>query len=393
MCLLVEDIRRHVCSFLDIIDLVNAELIAVSWMTSVLPFWNKTCSRHYLGYKHRFGYTDKQRALTAWRDANIACPDILLIGGAFGSLESHPTILHTTRSGNLSDQLICEVVSAPSWKKGWATMGAMASTVDSHGESCIFGGWSDVEDSICNSISTIQLSDHTSKINNIADVLFPRCYASATTSIEGYIYLTGGSDSPYQGAQVYRDGFLLGVGDDRWNMLTLPHMNIARCGHSSVTSFGDDIIVLGGYQGERSYLSSVEKYDTGSERWVSLPNMSVPRSGFGCAVGECGSVYVAGGSPNGTVGHVSSERLDLREGKWQKLSDMGRARGYSAACMGTHGKFFISGGVHSMHFQNSIEYFDPRKGIWNNVPMLSGMEVTLGKCLSRASHHMILLTG
>jgi hypothetical protein len=265
-------------------------------------------------------------------------------------------------------------------------IGGMACTLDKRGFLIQCGGWDDKEAEIRSSSYRGRICSHGAMAwETIPDFEFPFCYAAATTTDCGDIYITGGADSPYQGASVKDGGFLVSSDDDMFTRpVPLPRMQERRCGHSSVTLFDDKVVVVGGYSGDISYLNSAEMLDCPSGRWIDLPHMLHERSGLACVVGDCGSIYAAGGSPNGTIGHQSFERLDLREGKWQSLPDMHHRRGYTAGCIGNCGRLYVCGGLHKFTFEPTIEYFDPRKGVWIEPEHLMSPDIYL----SRAAHCM-----
>jgi hypothetical protein len=133
-----------------------------------------------------------------------------------------------------------------------------------------------------------------------------------------------GGTTPYRGAVVSAQCFVGYFNPNgspiSWSIF--PSMTSKRCGHSLVTLFDGSLVAMGGYSGDVSYLSSVERLDLERGRWIELASMECRRSGAGCVLGNDGCIYIAGGSPDGNTGLSSFERLDLREGRWQRLANM-----------------------------------------------------------------------
>ena len=74
---------------------------------------------------------------------------------------------------------------------------------------------------------------------------------------------------------------------DAW--VTAPRMTTARCALGADASLTTSAVyAVGGYGGDRQYLSSVEYLDINSERWILLPEMTVPRAGCFAGFGPDG---------------------------------------------------------------------------------------------------------
>jgi len=195
-----------------------------------------------------------------------------------------------------------------------------------------------------------------------------------------------------------------------WDKNLIPPLHTARCGHVSVSTFNDSIVVAGGYAGGTAYLSSAEIYIPGAASWQELPNMQARRSGAAACLSPDGAIIVAGGSPDGSSAHKSVERFDLRTGKWEHLAPMTRPRSYTAGCLGRDGLFYVTGGIKNIHyeFDDSMDVYDFRADKW--IPAMIGslelesdgggniMETNQdygyypqNACLARASHHMFSL--
>ena len=271
-------------------------------------------------------------------------------------------------------------------------VGAHSSVLDRNGRVLLFGGWHEDEEETIDEAYCIDLPTRTSRRSYVdyslterkpLGIQHPLCYSAATSLINGDVVLTGGGDSPYQNAEVYRHCYKSTASQvelfdfDHWRdeddddepiaWTDLPPLLEERCGHECITLFDDTVVVLGGYRGGTDYLSSAERLDMHTQQWISIPSMHDMRSGSGAAVGPCGGVYVAGGSYNGHNCHTSFERLDLRMKCWERLPAMSHPRGWTAACWGRQGRFFVSGGLDNSAMgtiSNSIEGYDYRANKW-----------------------------
>ena len=208
--------------------------------------------------------------------------------------------------------------------------------------------------------------ENDNKWSQVETLPRPLCFPAAERNVQGDIFLFGGTNSPFRGGTSYADCLIRKAAVEEWEDAVVPPMAVPRGGHCAITTLNDSIVVAGGYAGGTDYLSSVEILDRQLDRWARLPEMSVPRSGFAGVLGPDGAIYVAGGSSNGSNGHKSLERYDLREGKWSRLADMHCGRGYATGCVSTWESFLVCGGIDESKFQEGIEVYDFRAGIWDN---------------------------
>jgi hypothetical protein len=103
------------------------------------------------------------------------------------------------------------------------------------------------------------------------------------------------------------------------------------------------IYAVGGNDGTKDALRSVERYDLSSKTWTVLPSMSVKRKGCVAAVGIDDKLYVFGGHDGRRVLN-SCERYDPQTQSWSKIPSM-RCRRFGSAVTVVHDKIFIVGGL------------------------------------------------
>jgi hypothetical protein len=214
-----------------------------------------------------------------------------------------------------------------------------------------------------------------------AELPRPTCYAAAAV-VGRRLLVVGGAESPFQGAEVYRDLLSLDVDDPdaRWVSESARSeslkLTVPRCGHAlGVRRAGhrpgaETLLCVGGYTGAMDYSATMEALRLGAGQdargWIQGPSMRQGRSGCGAGVGPHGRLFVVGGSQDGGGrGLRSVEALDPREGFWSRMPPMVRRRRYCAATFAPDGSLYAGYGG-----SRSIERFDARRttGSWEIVP-------------------------
>merc|ERR1712183_302721 len=109
------------------------------------------------------------------------------------------------------------------------------------------------------------------------------------------------------------------------------------------------------------------------------------------AVAIKGKVYVCGGDTNGDVSPMFV-RFDPRSGLWDELPPMSRGR-VCASAVALAGCLYVCGGtsrpapanapiVAEEELFRSLEYFDPRTGAWTELPPMSDKRHAFAACTS-----------
>lgn len=370
------DIGLKIATYCDVIDLCHLERVNMLWKYTVSLIWptrlqDRSDISHLLTFRKRCDFPSlKSFHVSAWRSVTNREGVILLVGCCFISPRPSDGCLLFSRAEN--EQQIDWNLEGLDDGVTPQNFGASTMITASSGTRYLLGGWDDQMASSSNSIISMNPRNIMQGWSTVHPAKLPAnlCFSAATTLRDGRVILTGGGDTPYRGAFVSSKCYLTDDIDDMngqgltWK--SIPAFITPRCGHSIVTLFDDSLIALGGYSGETSYLSTVDRLDLNSGRWLPLPDMSEKRSGFGCALGYDGAIYVAGGSSDGTLGVSSFERYDARVGRWEGLPNMDFPRGYTSACFMNNNTFFISGGLHLNDIVNSFEYFDVRMSRWRN---------------------------
>lgn len=347
------DIVRNIAAFCDLIELLRMESVNHTWKAAVMSIIEEKCSSDESLLKvfaliHRTDHSNKKsKLISAWKGFTKKTATFILVGGCFSNILVDCAIISSQyqqkqqpkdpkNPKNSDDDLSAddcyyyysfetrtESVSSSFVNRRF---GASSTAMSSTGNRLLLGGWDPVNEESLTSIYSLD----PKRIGNgfiQTKATLPEsalCFGAATTLRDGRIVISGGGTSPYRGAEVLSKCYC-GYFDDSDQVIewkALPSFQTKRCGHAIVTLFDGSLVALGGYSGDVSYLSSVERLDIEYDKWLSLPSMSACRSGPGCVLGNDGCIYVAGGSFDGSTGLSTAERLDVREGKWQKLNDM-----------------------------------------------------------------------
>ena len=90
------------------------------------------------------------------------------------------------------------------------------------------------------------------------------------------------------------------------------------------------LYAMGGYSGDGSDLSSVERYDPATNAWEAVAPMATGRYYHAVAALD-GKLYAVGGYNNGFLSSV--ERYDPAVGAWEAVAQTGTARSASIAVL------------------------------------------------------------
>lgn len=138
-----------------------------------------------------------------------------------------------------------------------------------------------------------------------------------------------------------------------------------------VVSVNQDIYVIGGKNGARKCLASVDVYNIRNKTWMTCAPMIYERSSFGVAVlGDC--IYVCGGFDRDTISNVES--YSLTNGVWTEKSPM-KAKRNSTHVAALNGKIYAIGGCDSLFTLKSCESYDPLSDEWTPIKSIQESRV------------------
>lgn len=360
LCLHNADLALVIAVYLDSIDLLKLQQVSHFWESIVVRAFDVVVESE--GYKYLAFKESKKFVTNKEKCSHIAYNRIkkqggfLLFDSSFGSyaLGSHFIV------DGIDDVVEPQITEKPEVESG---IGATAVVMDHQRKLYMIGGWMENHNRALSTVFHIDADDLEDEWELHSNINEPRCFSSASSTIQGDLLLLGGGNSPFQGATVHRSCLFKSSTSDTWDANVVQDMLSPRCGHSSVTLFDNKILTMGGYGGGRLYYTSSEMWDWEKQCWYALPNMHHARSGMACVLGPSGSIYVTGGSYDGTHGNTSLERFDPREGKWEILpAALNLPRGYISGAIGSQMKFYVSGGLHQGKLQSGLEYYDFRMG-------------------------------
>jgi WD40 repeat protein len=380
-CLENDDLFKVICSFCNVLDFLSLERVNHHVNHLVRDLYSQVLdgpSYKYLSYKRKVAptvYTSaKHRVCHLYRNRDKYRGGFLLVGSNFGSIRN-ATLWIEDNPYELNGKICPDLTES-------GIVGSTAVAIDSSHSLFLIGGWSDINDEAVEEVRHIALdpcgeNSTTSLVPPVrgevgwkyyGDIDKPRCFPAATSTIDGSILVSGGSDSPYRGADVYDGCIFKRQSDHSWLDNIVKPMIIPRCGHCSLTltSQKDQVVVIGGYSGDHDYNETCELYDFEKNEWYPLPSMREKRSGAAAVIGPYGSIYVCGGSRDGSLGNNTLERYDPREGKrWELLASMHLFRGYTAGAVGSTGVLYVCGGLHDTSvFQPGMECYDFKTNNW-----------------------------
>lgn len=365
-----------IVSYLDPVEAMQVETVEKFVKEMVNRGWAE--KKGYESIKHltstrRYDISDKEYSITAWNNVHGGsdCVGYMFCLGGEREISTPLNATFMFRDDPTS-QLIDN--NAPLRNDDFlASLSAVAATVDSYGRLRTFGGFNG-QNAVSQCYITPMARDRrkcNQKFNWTPSgrLLKASCFASACTTSDGHILLTGGGSSLFQGATVTANTCIQmnsGSSESTLKWKQVSPMQHLRCGHSSAVLPSGKVIVTGGYAGGMDYLTSAESYDVFLDRWVPVAPMNFPRSGFGFGVSANGALYSYGGSSNGSNGQDTVEMFDERVGKWVVLPQkMKSGRGYMGGCVGGgSGCLYAAGGVRDYDPQCSVECMDPRTNEW-----------------------------
>ena len=362
-------------SYLDPLDAVKCELVEKFLREMVRRCWKEKKSFQDISHITRIprlDISDKEYSILAWKTmhGDSSYKGCLVCLGGNRNTVSPLNATYVFRD-DPNTQLID--FTSPFYDTNFPeTWSAVATTSDSFGAIRTFGGF-DGSTSVSSCYRCIRVEKR--RVENIQQMVWrpcgqlprPCCFASASTTCNGDIVITGGGSSLFQGASVSASTLLQRHTNDDYSMdwEYMAPMQTVRCGHSTAILPSGKMIAAGGYAGGLNYLSSTECFDCVLGRWLPLSSMKYARSGFGFGISPYGAVYSFGGSSNGSNGHDSVEMFDERVGKWEILPQkMKSGRAYLGGCCGGSGILYAAGGVRDYVACCSIEFMDPRTNKW-----------------------------
>lgn len=149
------------------------------------------------------------------------------------------------------------------------------------------------------------------------------------------------------------------IQDDVWNTSSTNMPEYIKKAGSSV--IGEKIYIIGGSNGDDSYLNTVEVYDPVLDTWESKAKMPTARDGIASSEVN-GKIYVIGGY-NGSSYLNTVEMYNPVTDTWESKAKMPTARAYTTSSV-VNGKVYVFGGYNGTFYLDVVEVYDPVTDTW-----------------------------
>ncbi|XP_016660877.1 ring canal kelch homolog isoform X2 [Acyrthosiphon pisum] len=128
---------------------------------------------------------------------------------------------------------------------------------------------------------------------------------------------------------------------------------------------GDFIYAVGGRDGYRNTVDSVEVFDVNIQKWKMVSSMSIERSSVGVGVLN-NHLYAVGGIYGRGYSSKSVEYYDPTLDTWAPVAEMSVCR--QGAGVGVlDGLMYAIGGFDGLEILKSVEVYRPSDGVWSSV--------------------------
>ncbi len=223
-------------------------------------------------------------------------------------------------------------------------------------------------------------SEYASEWTYVTPLPSPRTHQEVV-SVNGFIYVIGGSDGTDYLASVVRYDVTTDLWDDSD---AVPDMNVVRVGAGATVDKWGRIWVVGGNTTGGIMLDSVEIYDPARPElgWVFGPSLNQARTLAGVVTDCQGRIYAIGGYDGTQL--VSVERFDPCDeaGGWVFLSDMpGPTSTVDEAVLGADCHIYVAGGWGTGELDRVVRY-DVETDTWEPWTPLtqarSNLQLVLG---------------
>lgn len=159
--------------------------------------------------------------------------------------------------------------------------------------------------------------------------------------------------------------------DNSWSVSTLTLPGTSRAYHGMEILDGS-IWAVGGFSQREGFLNSVQEYKLPAGPWVTRSSMAVKRCYVETQLLE-GKIYAMGGHSGGAAVERlrSAEVYTVSANQWDPVAAMVHQRSDFASVV-LNGAIYVLGGFQGVHYQTSIEKYEPREDRWTVVGHLAG---------------------
>ncbi|RBP25695.1 N-acetylneuraminic acid mutarotase [Marinobacter pelagius] len=192
----------------------------------------------------------------------------------------------------------------------------------------------------------------------------------AAVSLNGKLYVFGGSTGPFSGA--VNNAAVYNPSTNSWTVLA--DMPTAR-GGVTAQALNGLIYVIGGMSDQGASLNEVEVYNPSTNSWQTAPSLTYVRDNSGSAVLD-GKIYVFGGRHREATGNTvegairTVEMFAPANNSWLEMTPMPTGR--RAMSVGSiNGKAQIAGGEFNENTTSGVfeqnEEYDPATNTWRSL--------------------------
>src|ERR1019366_9380906 len=154
-------------------------------------------------------------------------------------------------------------------------------------------------------------------------------------------------------------------------------LNTPRSAHTATLLQNGQVLVTGGEDLTKNFLTSAELYNPATGKWTVTGGTATPRVDHTATLLPNGEVLVAGGylgldSSYHAIYTATAELYNPSTGQWKATGSMTMPRGSHGATLLANGQVLVAGGFNSDGTSgNTAELYNPSKGTWTatgNLP-------------------------
>ena len=154
-------------------------------------------------------------------------------------------------------------------------------------------------------------------------------------------------------------------------------LNTPRFAHTATLLQNGQVLVTGGEDLTKNFLTSAELYDPATGKWTVTGSTATPRVDHTATLLPNGEVLVAGGylgldSSYHAIYTATAELYNPSTGQWKATGSMTMPRGSHGVTLLANGQVLVAGGFNSDGTSgNTAELYNPSKGTWTatgNLP-------------------------
>src|SRR5258708_36259374 len=149
-------------------------------------------------------------------------------------------------------------------------------------------------------------------------------------------------------------------------------LNTPRTAHTATLLASGQVLVVGGEDATKTFLTSAELYNPGTGNWTVTGSTATARVDHTATLLPNGEVLVAGGylgldSHYQAIYTATGELYNPSSGTWKTTGSMTVPRALHGATLLPNGQVLVAGGTNAT---TNAELYDPSKGTWTQTASL-----------------------